>query len=227
MKETVFNHRLNIFIGAYGSGKSEVSVNVAKLLKDETPDSKVLIADLDIVNPFYRSSDAEEALDKLDIRLIKPMYVGTNVEAPVLTGEVYSIFDDESYKGVFDIGGEDSGAVILGSLKNRLDEIDYGVYMVINTLRPFTETPEQIISVVNELQNASELKIDAFINNTNLLEGTTAEMLLEGEKTIMKASEMTGIPVAASSIMSNVDFTEETLNGHPVFKLERYIKYEY
>ena len=115
-------NRLKIIIGAYGSGKSEISVNMALAMRKSFPDDKVLLADLDIVNPFYRSADASKVLEENKIRLISPMYANSNVDAPVLSGEVYVIFDDESYRGVFDIGGEDMGATILGSMKTRLDK---------------------------------------------------------------------------------------------------------
>ena len=142
--------RLNIFIGAYGSGKSEISVNCAVGIKTRNPEAKVLLADLDIVNPFYRSADAARKLDNLDIRVISPSYANSNVDVPALSGEVYSIFDDESYVGVFDIGGEDMGANVLGSMHNRLLGIDYNLFMVINTLRPFTSDEDSIIMMAKE-----------------------------------------------------------------------------
>ena len=97
--------RLNIIVGAYGSGKSEVSVNCAGIIKEEKKEGKVLIADLDIVNPFYRSADAARRLEDDGIRVICPSYANSNVDAPVLMGEMYVIFDDPEYSGVFDIGG--------------------------------------------------------------------------------------------------------------------------
>ena len=110
-------NRLNIIIGAYGSGKSEVSVNCALLLKERMKDKKVLLADLDIVNPFYRSADAARKLNDSDIRVIFPSYANSNVDAPVLSGEIYVIFDDDSYVGVFDIGGEKNVALLFENVK--------------------------------------------------------------------------------------------------------------
>ena len=146
--------RLKIIIGAYGSGKSEISVNLALNMRKNSPEDKVLLADLDIVNPFYRSADASKILEENNIRLISPMYANSNVDAPVLSGEVYVIFDDESYSGVFDIGGEDMGATILGSMKTRLDNTDADLLMAINTRRPFTSTADEIIIMASELQGA-------------------------------------------------------------------------
>lgn len=221
--------RLKIIIGAYGSGKSEVSVNLALNMRRKNPDQKVLLADLDIVNPFYRSSDAAKELEKNDIRLISPMYANSNVDAPVLSGEVYVIFDDDSYMGVFDIGGEDMGATILGSMKSRLDQTDAELLMAVNTRRPFTSTADEIIVMASELQDASKLKIKGFINNTNILEQTTYEDILEGEKILKEVSERTGIPVVLTTFMEGVVQDDQISNlGTPaVMKMRRNINYAY
>lgn len=221
------DHRLTIIIGAYGSGKSEIAVNMSLAQRKAMPDKKLLIADLDIVNPFYRSSDCGAVLEEAGIRLITPLYAGSNVDAPVLTPEMYVIFDDESYQGIFDIGGEDMGAIVLGSIKKRIENTDTAIYMAVNTLRPFTSDPEQISIMTNELTSAAGFKIDGYLNNTNLLEETTAEMLEEGEKKILEASKLTGIPLIANCVMEGVDIPEGKLNDHELFRMERKIHYAY
>ena len=221
------DHRLTIIIGAYGSGKSEIAVNMSLAQRKAMPDKKLLIADLDIVNPFYRSSDCGAVLEEAGVRLITPLYAGSNVDAPVLTPEMYVIFDDESYQGIFDIGGEDMGAIVLGSIKKRIENTDTAIYMAVNTLRPFTSDPEQIAIMTNELTSAAGFKIDGYLNNTNLLEETTAEMLEEGEKKILEASKLTGIPLIANCVMEGVDIPEGKLNDHELFRMERKIHYAY
>ncbi|MBR4495397.1 MAG: hypothetical protein IKP14_11915 [Clostridiales bacterium] len=223
------NSRLKIIIGAYGSGKSEVSVNLALNMRKDFTDRKVLLADLDIVNPFYRSSDAAKVLEDNDIRLISPMYANSNVDAPVLSGEVYVIFDNDEYMGVFDIGGEDMGATILGSMKTRLDNTDAELIMAVNTRRPFTSTADEIIIMASELQEASKMKITGFINNTNILEQTTASDILEGEKILLEVQEKTGIPVVMTTVMDGVMTDDEIKRLHTpeVMKMRRTIKYAY
>ena len=221
------DHRLTIIIGAYGSGKSEIAVNMSLAQRKALPDKKLLIADLDIVNPFYRSSDCGAVLEEAGIRLITPLYAGSNVDAPVLTPEMYVIFDDESYQGIFDIGGEDMGAIVLGSIKKRIENTDTAIYMAVNTLRPFTSDPEQIAIMTNELTSAAGFKIDGYLNNTNLLEETTAEMLEDGEKKILEASKLTGIPLIANCVMEGVDIPEGKLKDHELFRMERKIHYAY
>ena len=219
---SILDKRLTIVIGAYGSGKSEISVNLALKMRAEAPSQKLLLADMDIVNPYYRSADAARVLSDNDIRLISPSYAGTNVDAPVLGGEMYVIFDDESYKGVFDIGGEDMGAVILGSLKSRLAGIDYSLLMAVNINRPFTSTPEQIAQMSVELSEAAGLKIDGYINNTNLLELTTASNVREGEDMILEASSVTGIPLVMTTMASDV--FDSAMNEGVDFKAPEVVK---
>ena len=221
------DHRLTIIIGAYGSGKSEIAVNMSLAQRKALPDKKLLIADLDIVNPFYRSSDCASVLEEAGIRLVTPMYAGSNVDAPVLPPDMYVIFDDESYQGVFDIGGEDMGALVLGSLKHRIENTDAVIYMAVNSLRPFTSDAEQIAVMTNELASAAGFKIDGYINNTNLLEETTAEMLAEGEKKILEASSITGIPLVANCVMEGIDIPDGMLKTEELFRMNRKIFYAY
>ena len=221
------DHRLTIIIGAYGSGKSEIAVNMSLAQRKALPDKKLLIADLDIVNPFYRSSDCASALEAEGIRLVTPMYAGSNVDAPVLPPDMYVIFDDESYQGIFDIGGEDMGALVLGSLKKRIENTDAVIYMAVNTLRPFTSDPEQIAIMTNELSAAAGFKIDGYLNNTNLLEETTSDMLVEGEAKILEASKLTGIPLVANCVMEDVVIPDGVLTDRELFRMNRKIRYAY
>lgn len=221
--------KLNVIIGAYGSGKSEISVNLALNIKKELPDQKVLLSDMDIVNPFYRSADAKKLLEDNGVKVIIPSYAGSNVDAPVLAGEMYIVFDDDSYKGIYDIGGEDMGATVLGSLHSRLMGIDHRLYMVVNTLRPFTETPEQIAEMANELAAAANMKINGFINNTNLLEESSLESVYEGEEILAKTSEITGIPLVATAIMEELlpGLDKTHINSSEIIKLQKTIFYNY
>jgi len=222
--------RLYVFVGAYGSGKSEVSVHFAHKLKKEDPNADVMLADLDIVNPYYRSADAKDALEKEGIHVIVPEYANTNVDVPALSGEVYSAFDKPDTVSVFDIGGEDLGARVLGAMLSRFRNIEYRVYMVVNAFRPFTSDAESIRQMAAELSEAARLPISGFINNSNLLEDTTEEELIEGEKVIMEASELTGIPIVYQSGLDNVlpeSWKEKTPNGIPVLAMDRKVLYKY
>ena len=219
------DHRLSIVIGAYGSGKSEIAVNMSLAQRRAFPERKLLIADLDIINPFYRSSDCAPALEEAGIRVISPMYAGSNVDAPVLPADIFSIFDDETYTGVFDIGGEDMGATVLGSMRKRIENADSQILMAVNTLRPFTSDPKQIAEMTAILSEAAGFKIDGYLHNTNLLEETTLAVIEEGERIMEEASKLTGVPVVATCFMEGKEMPEIT--GHELFPMTRRIFYNY
>jgi len=219
------DHRLSIVIGAYGSGKSEIAVNMSLAQRRAFPERKLLIADLDIINPFYRSSDCAPALEEAGIRVISPMYAGSNVDAPVLPADIFSIFDDETYTGVFDIGGEDMGATVLGSMRKRIENADSQILMAVNTLRPFTSDPKQIAEMTAILSEAAGFKIDGYLHNTNLLEETTLAVIEEGERIMEEASKLTGVPVVATCFMEGTKMPEIT--GHELFPMTRRIFYNY
>jgi len=220
--------RLFVFVGAYGSGKSEVSVHFARKLRRDYPDRKILLADLDIINPFYRSVDARAILEKENIRVIAPNFANTNVDVPSVSGEMYSVFDDPEYLGVFDIGGEDMGARILSSMRSRFDNISYRVYMVVNTLRPFTSDARGIAVMAQELSAASRLPIHGFIDNSNLLAQTSSDELVHSFSILAEASKITGIPLAYASGLDEylpIEWTEYTNSGIPLLRMERTVLY--
>ena len=226
--KTAETPRLYVFIGAYGSGKSEVSVHFARKLRRENPERKVLLADLDIVNPFFRSADAKDILEKENIRLIAPNDVNSNVEAQTVTGEMYAIFDDEESLGVFDIGGEDLGARILSSMRSRFKEIGYRVYMVVNTLRPFTSEAKSIAEMASELKAASGLPIHGLIDNTHLLTETTEDELVHSYPILAEASVLTGIPLIYASGLDDrlpKNWTDKTDRGIPLLRMQRSVLY--
>lgn len=119
------------------------------------------------------------------------------------------------------------GALVLGSLKKRIENTDAVIYMAVNSLRPFTSDPEQIAIMTNELSAAAGFKIDGYINNTNLLEETTAEMVKEGETKILEASRITGVPLVANCVMEGVDIPEGLLENPEVLRMSRQIYYAY
>lgn len=190
----MFEKRISIFTGHYGSGKSEVAVNYAfkmnKILRN------VVIVDLDIVNPYFRTADARQKLEKEGITVMAPLYANTNVDAPTLPIGMNSVFENKEYNVVLDSGGDDVGATVLGRYSEEINVNEFEMFMVINTLRPFTNTPEKILEMLAEIEWTSKLKITSFINNTNYLSNTTEKIILEGHKIIELASRKSNIPIA-------------------------------
>lgn len=196
--------RISIFLGAYGSGKSEVAVNFALMLANREKNKacrEITLADLDIINPYYRSLDAKKVLNDNGVSVISPLFANTNAEAPVIPGEVYSVFDQESTRAVLDIGGEDMGARIVSNLKNKILHSDFAVYMVVNMKRPFTDTKEKVIRMMQELEDAAGLKITGLVNNTNLLEDSTLAELTEANQILAGIYDETGVPLCFAAGM--------------------------
>lgn len=187
------NERINIFTGHFGSGKTEVAVNFA--LNSASKMKKVAIVDLDIVNPYFRTADAKSELQSKGIWVITPMYANTNVDVPSLPPEMNTLFEKKDYNVILDIGGDDLGAKVLARYRDELISQSYCMYFVVNTKRPMTDTDEKLEQMIYEIESSSGLKITKFINNTNLLEYTNADVVLEGHRMIERMSDKLGIPI--------------------------------
>ncbi|MBO7358555.1 MAG: hypothetical protein J6U72_01890 [Clostridia bacterium] len=191
--------RVTLFAGHYGSGKSSLAVEYAIRLALEG--HKTLIADLDIVNPYFRSMDSRKELESVGAEVIVSPYAGSNVDVPALPGEMYRIVDDRDYNAVVDVGGDDRGALALGRLSGALkQENDYEMLLVVNFLRPLTQTPEEALQVIGEIETAGHLPFTGIINNTNLGELTTREHVLQGLEKAEKLSELCGLTLLGSTV---------------------------
>ena len=190
--------RLTLFAGHYGSGKTNIAVNYALKLAAEGKD--VVIADLDIVNPYFRTKDSAAVLDAAGVKLISPQFANTNVDLPALPAEAYRLVQDKSIYGIMDIGGDDRGAYALGRYVPTLkEENNYRMVFVANASRPLTRTPEEAMEVMREIEEACGLAFTDIINNTNLASETTPETVLDSQDYIAKLSQLSGLPVFATS----------------------------
>lgn len=190
--------RISVFTGHYGSGKTEVSVNYAIWLRETTKKDVVLI-DMDIVNPFFRSSDAADMLAEHGVRLIASVFAGSAVENPSLPPEINSVFDDGECFAVFDVGGGDDGAVPLGRYRSRFCAEDCDMFFVLNERRPMTHSADGAIEEFYDLERASGLKYTGIINNTHLKGLTTARNILDGYSLAEEVSKRCGLPICFSS----------------------------
>ncbi len=198
------NHkRLTLFAGHYGSGKTNIAVNYALHLAGEG--KQVCIADLDIVNPYFRTKDSAKVLEEAGVHLISPQFANTNVDLPALPAEAYRLVTDKSVYGIMDIGGDDRGAYALGRyVPSILEENDYRMIFVANCYRPLTRTPEEAIEVMREIEEACGLKFTDIVNNSNLASETTAETVLDSVSYVEKLSRLSGLPVFATTAMASV-----------------------
>lgn len=209
--------KIYITVGHYGSGKTEFSVNYALELK-KTHD-KVILVDLDIVNPYFRSNDARDLLLENGLTLIAPDYAGTNVDIPVLPAEIMRIFNEENAVIIIDVGGDDDGAVALGRYKQFFDSADYEMSLVVNTKRPLSSTVDEIVEMKENIEVASRLSVTNIIADTNIADETTKEIIENGYTLIMKAAEKLNLPV--KYVVSAIDADFSTEINTKLFKIKR------
>ena len=195
--------RLTILCGHYGSGKTNVAVNIAAELKKSC--DTVTVADLDIVNPYFRTKDSQDFFAEQGIRLICSPYANSNVDIPALPQEMYAITDDRSMTAVLDIGGDDRGALVLGRLAPKiLAEGDYEMLTVINCYRPLTRDAASTLEVMAEIEFAGGIRFTGLVNNSNLGELTTAEDVLASREYAEEISRLSGLPVVMTSVRADL-----------------------
>lgn len=209
--------KIYITVGHYGSGKTEFSVNYAFELK-KTCDNVILV-DLDIVNPYFRSNDARALLESHGITVIAPDYAGTNVDIPVLPAEIMRIFNEKDAKIILDVGGDDDGAIALGRYKQFFDKADYEMSLVVNTKRPLSKTVAEIVEMKEDIEAASRLKVTNIIADTNIADETTKEIIKNGYEIIKESADKLNLPIKYVVSAIDADFGEEINNK--LFKIER------
>ena len=203
--------RLVLFAGHYGSGKTNIAVNVAMDLKKEGKD--VVIADLDIVNPYYRTKDSEAELEAAGIPLISSEYANSNVDVPALPQALYSLVDQKDRYGVMDIGGDDRGALALGRYAPAiLEENNYEMLLVINFYRPLTRDIAGMIEVMREIELAGGIPFTGIVNNSNLGRETTPQDVIATDAFARQMAEATGLPLRMTTVWETIaDEVAETL----------------
>lgn len=195
--------RLLLFAGHYGSGKTNIAVNVAMDLKKEGKD--VVIADLDIVNPYYRTKDSEAELQAAGIPLISSEYANSNVDVPALPQALYSLVDQKERFGVMDIGGDDRGALALGRYAPAiLEENNYEMLLVINQYRPLTRDLQSTLEVMREIEAAGGIPFTGIVNNSNLGRDTTAEDVIATDAYAKEMAAATGLRLRMTTVKDDI-----------------------
>ena len=198
------NKRITLLCGHYGSGKTNVAVNLALAARKSY--EKVTIADLDIVNPYFRSKDSSADFEAAGIRLICSEYANSNVDIPALPQDMYAITDDKSLRVLIDVGGDDRGALALGRLTPAiLAENDYEMLMVINCYRPLTRDVESTIEVMREIEFACKIPFTGLVNNSNLGQETTPEDVLASLAYAEDVAKASGLPVVMTAFSEELE----------------------
>ncbi len=216
------SERLILFTGHFGSGKTEIAVNYA--INSAKSGNKTILVDLDIVNPFFRSTEVKDQLEAQGVKLISPNFAATTVDVPSLPAELYSVFADKSAKVIFDVGGDEVGARALGQYFPHFQKEPYRMYYVINTKRPMSATREDILDMMQEIQVKSRLKVTDLINNTNLSYETTIYDIIEGNTLIKDISQSVDIPISyITGLKELLDQLPDNLEGE-LYPISIYMK---
>ena len=214
--------RVSLFAGHYGSGKTNIAVNYAFLLKKMG--KEVTVADLDIVNPYFRTKDSEKELSEAGIPLISSAFANSNVDLPALPQELYSLVERHDSYAVLDIGGDDRGALALGRyVPFILEENNYEMFFVVNFYRPLTTTAEEAMEVMHEIEDACKMRFTAIINNSNIGNDTTARDVLATFEETEKLSRLSGLPVRMTTVTAQVaEDMKDVENILPMVLQEKY-----
>ena len=213
--------RLTLFAGHYGSGKTNIAVNYAIHLAQEG--KPVCIADLDIVNPYFRTKDSAKELDAAGVTLISPRFANTNVDLPALPAEAYRLVQDKATYGIMDIGGDDRGAYALGRYVPSIkEENNYRMAFVANCCRPLTPTAADALEVMREIEAACGLAFTCIVNNSNLGAETTPETVLASQAFVEELCRLSGLPLWMTTAEQSV---AQDLAISDVFPLQLQEKY--
>jgi signal recognition particle GTPase len=195
----MFDKRITLVMGHYGSGKTTVAVNYAKALK-KTKD-KVSIYDLDIVNPYYRTVDAISILEESGVELVVSPFAETNVDIPAMNSKSYKMVDDKESFAVVDVGGDDRGALALGRFASKIkEENNYDCLLVVNKYRPETRDVEGVKAILKEIEIASRIAFTGIVNNSNLGKETTEKEIYEGYKFCLELSNELNLPIKFTAV---------------------------
>ncbi len=190
--------RLTIFAGHYGSGKTNIAINYACHLNEQG--HKVIIGDLDIVNPYFRTTDSKQELESKGIELICSDFANSNLDIPSIPQAMNRIIQEKTSFAVMDIGGDDSGAVALGRYADEISKQDYEMVFVVNFFRPLTPDTESAYSVMREIEQASSLKFTSIVNNSNLGSETTFAHIRNSKMQTEKLSSLANLPIKFTAI---------------------------
>jgi hypothetical protein len=197
----LFSKKIIIISGHYGTGKTNVSVNLALKLKEKY--NNISITDLDTVNPYFRTADNAKYLESKGIKTILPKYANSNVDIPSLPESLFSIFDSEG-KAIVDVGGDDDGAAPLGFMREKVEKSGYEMYCVCNFMRPQTSTAEETAFLMGAIERMSGLKFTGLINNTNLSYETTPEIVFDSIPKMKELEQLTGLKTVFTTALSSL-----------------------
>ncbi len=197
------DNRIRIICGHYGSGKTEFAINYSLALK--ASQEKVAIADMDVVNPYFRSREKAEVLREQGIKVIYSSIEGTALDIPAVTGEVETLIVGNEWNLILDVGGDNVGARALARHSKEIRPDDYDMFFVINAYRPETQNAEDVITHLQAVEKTTGIKVTGLVNNTHMMRNTTLEDVLFGQKVSEEVSKKLNLPIKYISCIEEVE----------------------
>lgn len=205
--------RAIVITGHYGSGKTNIAVNLAIDLAEKG--EHVCVVDLDIVNPYFRTADFEELFKSRGIRLAAPRFANTNLDIPSLCIDMEALLDN--YRVILDVGGDDSGALALGQYAALLSARGCDMLYVVNKYRFLTHTPYEAVELMRDIEQASGIKATGIVNCSNLGESTSAKDVESSRDFAEQCAEAAGVPVVFTA-------ARRELNMNDVYSVNIYVR---
>lgn len=191
-----------IIVGNYGSGKTEIAINLAVHEKRNGKDVK--LADLDLVNPYFRTREARKQLRAIGIDVILPPDQYMTADLPILSPRVAALIRQQHHLAILDAGGDDVGATVLASLAEPLKGRPVKMLQVINPFRPYTDTVAGCRKICREIESASKIKMNGIVGNANLMDDTQPAHIYEGYDFVKKISQESGLPLEFITVEETV-----------------------
>lgn len=191
-----FATRYTVLVGNYGSGKTELAIAIARRMRRACA-GRVALVDLDIVNPYFRSAEQRELLQSEGIEVFMPSFAMSTVDIPALPAQIQAVFQQHFAHVVIDVGGDDTGATALGCYAPAIAPVrgEMSVLYVVNPCRPLSATADDVTDLYALIARQARLTPDCLVNNANLQEETTPEVLIKGQAVLDEASARLNVPV--------------------------------
>lgn len=216
--------RITIYTGNLGSGKTEIAINTALGLMKQG--KKTALVDLDIINPYFRTRLVKDKLESTGLHIVSPDSKYSFSDQPAVSPAVKGVLLNNEITGVFDVGGDDVGAIALGQYRDQFPKGEYHLLFAVNCCRPFTGNPEGIIKYLNSIENASGMKVTGLVNNTNLGSETSLNTVIAGYKTLSEVSEFLGLDIVFTCVKKELESAtrKELGEKNPVLTMEKFMK---
>lgn len=215
---------ITVLVGHAGVGKTNTALGLA--LREARAGRRVTLADLDVVNPYFRSSDYPELLERAGIRLIAPVLARTTLDTPSLTGELDATIGEVARDGdarlIIDVGGDDDGATTIGRWSRMLKEAGAEVLYVVSAYRALTQTPEEAAAMLPDIEDHAHIRATAVLNTSNLGDETRSEHVEHGRAFASEVARLTGLPLAATVVPEVADFVPDA--AEPILLMRRYVR---